>query len=222
MIFSKDQAAQILAGKQSATLLPPGRNIRPGTVRALRRRVMRHDQDGNELGWETSTVEQGDGEDRLPVKITIVSADVIQLDAITVQRAQWCGHRTISGCRTAFEAAHPQHGCALLVRFALGDLRDRDRYLARGTGYTHSPHLALMPDAPAVPADVQRRLTIEAHKRDATRITDPDIRLRLSLAHAIEEWQLETGGRASSKDAFARIKMIREQIRALDRHIRAA
>ncbi|MDE2473390.1 MAG: hypothetical protein KGL35_32945, partial [Bradyrhizobium sp.] len=117
MIFTKEHAAQILAGKQSATLLPPDRDIRPQSVRTLRRRVMRHDQDGTELGWETSTVEQGDGEDRLPVKITIVSADVISLDAITLQRAQWCGHRTIVGCRTAFEAAHPEHGCALLVRF---------------------------------------------------------------------------------------------------------
>lgn len=222
MIFTKDACARILAGKQSATLEPIRVTILPGSVRRLRRRTMRHDGDGNELGLETSTVEQGEGEDRAPVLLTILTVSMIQLPTLSLQQAQWCGYKTVIGCQTAWDADHPGVELAQLVRFALGDLRDRDRYLARTVGYTATRHLSADPDAAVVPTDEQRRQILDSRKNEIIRLADPDVRLRNELQRALEHWELETGGRASTLDAHKAIRGIRDRIRSLDRRLKAA
>lgn len=234
--FSKDQIANILGGKITAYLALPDDELQTGTAPILRRRVMGHDADNVETGWRTHQVTQGEGEDKAPVRITIMSTDLVQVvsaspqpfgiplntaapQLLTDSQAKACGHRNLIGCRADWQEHHPGEHFAVLTRFLLGDARDDQQFMARSAGETTVAALSIDPTAPKVPKAEQARQTVDARKADAERIADPDIRLRLELQRALDEWEDETGGTASTADSFKTIKTIREQVRKLDRRL---
>lgn len=177
MIFSKEQVAEIRSGKITATLVLPSRKVRADTVRPLRRRYVQHNEDGEPARTVVETVTDAGK----PIRLTIVSvalADVYGAPPssspwLTPTAAQACGYRTVRALQEAWFAAHPRTPIAQYVRFTLGDLRDRDRYLAwtgrAGGDYTSNPARAIDRDAP-VPLDVQQRLTRAAHLKDVERL----------------------------------------------------
>lgn len=171
MIFTRDETALIRQGKITGAVIPASEPITAGRLRNLRRRYVRHDEDGNAIGEATATVTDtnADGE-RRPVVLTILSiveqdlAEPIHLDI-----ARACGYRSAAELREEFSARYPRTTRVKLVRFLVGDTRDRDRYLnwtgRAGGDYTLNPRRA-MDDAPALTEEQQARMTAEAHKRD--------------------------------------------------------
>lgn len=149
MIFTVLQAAAVRQGRMSGLLVPRSDAARPGQVRALRRRVQigqrerapaRRGRPVDVLFWidlhlddrvyiDRVTVRPSAGEGPLPVLLTILAVRDLELAALTLDDARVCGYRTLGGLRDSWLAQHPRTVDVRLVRFALGDLRDRPRFL---------------------------------------------------------------------------------------------
>lgn len=234
MIFTKDQTALILAGKQTATLIPLADTVKLGATRILRQRTMRHDEDGNELGWRNVPVlAPADPEtgDRVSRVITITEAVVSDVDPpetdtntyrLTDTDIENCGHRTLQSLKDWWLEQSPGLTVCRLVKFNNGDTRDLPRLLARVGGYTSVTALTVDHEAEAVTFHEQHEITITARSAEAERLADPDLRLYRSLLHDLEQWETETGGRASNREAFMAIRAIRDQLRSLDRRLKVA
>lgn len=225
VIFSRDQAAQVRAGKITAAIVPASEQVTTGRLRALRRRFVRHDEDGNPVGEGVETVADvsADG-DRRPVKLTILSVDEKHIDDLTQPDARACGYTTRQGLIDAWRAQHPRSEMVKLVRFALGDVRDIDRYIGwtgrAGGDYTMNRHRAA-DELRALDEQQLAEVTAIARRRDQERRKHPDQQLRDGLMRELERWELETKG-VTDRDRAQAIRDIRRKIAALDRKLRDA
>jgi len=138
LIVTVAQLQQILKGALSSVYVPPAHaeTWRPRVSYIMLRRFRLID--GERL---VSTTEQGVTIVALGEPIAVGAVD--QLSAISV------GYRTTDEFRTAWQQMYPRTPVAIHVDFALGDWRDRPRFLAPSTGggdvrgYTSSAGAAL-------------------------------------------------------------------------------
>jgi hypothetical protein len=225
VIFSRDQAALVRQGKLTAALVPTSQQIKADRTRPLRRRFMRHDADGAEQGETVQTVEDISPEgDRKPVVLTITSVTETHLDNLTLSDAKACGFQTLTGLKDAWRSKHPRTLVVKVVRFQLGDIRDRDRFLnwtgRAGGDYTGNRHRAA-DDVAALPAEQLAPLTKAANERDRARAKSGSQRRRDEMAALADRWREEL--RESPNREVARsLRAIEHQLAALDRKLKAA
>lgn len=159
MDFTLAQVAGIRAGRVRATLIRPGDPARVGSVRRLRQRYVRHDEDGAVAGIAT---------EQLPFVLTILGTRISPVQLLDVNVARVCGYRTRDLLLSAWRERFPRMDVAQVVSFSLGDLRDRSRYLnwtgGAGGDYTYNPQRAM--DELEV---VDHSVTTQAFARDAGR-----------------------------------------------------
>jgi len=106
-----------------------------------------------------------DGE-QIAVLLTVLAVQDVTLDALTLANARACGCRTIAALRAAWFSEHPRMAQARLVWFALGDLRDAPRLLARGwPDYTWDPSRAMFAEPEPVGHGEHARLAADARQR---------------------------------------------------------
>lgn len=227
MIFSKDEAAQVRAGKQTAKLMAVDSLIGVGRVTPMMKRFQRHDADGEPLDWTTEPVEDvsGDG-DRWPVLLTVLSVRGVWVGDLTQKDAEACGYRSAATLREAWDAeglVRSTEVTARLVHFTIGDIRDRDRYLARpgaaNGDYTQNRHRAI-DDLPALPFEQLAPITKLARETDRLRCQEPEQLLRDGLIRQLEAYELAE--RKPSRHVQSAIRAIRHQVRSLDRRLNEA
>jgi hypothetical protein len=177
LVFSREQVALIRQGKLQETLVPASTKIKAGSVRSLRRRYMRHDEDGNEIGWRVETVRDSDSE--LPVLLTILDVMPLPDDA----------------------SAAPRYS-KMRVRFVVGDVRDRQPLMRRTAGHTMVRALSIDPDAPLVPEDVQAIYSREGRERDALRAAVSHAEASLESQVADLQRRADAGEAEAAKDLF--------------------
>lgn len=208
MIFTREQAALIRQGKLNAALT--NHNVKPGQIRSLRRRFMRHDEDGNELGPVTETVRDGD----TTVVLTIFEAQQIDVADLELSHALACGYRTVEALRESWRRQHPKTPTATFVRFLVGDRRDRDRFLnwsgRAGGDYTFNPSRAMDPDAPVVPATEMRQINAR-RSRDDGRDDERQRRRGVNLSARLKD--------AIRRQDATEIRRLRRELGVLEREI---
>lgn len=132
MIFSVEEVRRVRQGKQTATLLPVTAKVNVDTAVRLRRRL--------ESGEVEDVADPTTTSDKVLVFVTIRHVFELELAELTIDHAKLCGLRTASGLRESFRHAHPRATRAKLVRFDLGDMLERARWLrAGGPGPTICP-----------------------------------------------------------------------------------
>lgn len=222
MIFTRDQAAQVRAGKISAALVPVSEQVTAGRLRALRRRFVRHDEDGNPTGEGVETVADVTPEgDRRPVRLTILSVHDMHLDDLAQPDARACGYTTRQGLLDAWRSQHPRSETVKLVRFAVGDVRDRDRYLAwtgrAGGDYTANPRRA-MDDAAALTEEQLEPLVRRARELDRARRRGAAAEAEtLSLEARLR--RLEAQRRSQRVDISRELRVIAARIERAERQL---
>jgi hypothetical protein len=224
VIFSRDEAAAIRQGKLTAALISTTSKLKPDRTTMLRRRFKRHDSDGKELkGWATEVVADVSPEgDRKSVVLTVLSVNELHLDDLTQQDAEACGFRTLPGMKDNWRQHHRGAEMVKIVRFAVGDLRDRDRYLSRpsrsGGDYTSDRHRAI--DDVAVLTDEQLKpFVAQARERDKQR------RKRAANDTAKQPLEARLGRLDDLKqrqrvDISREIRVIEERVRRAERDLR--
>jgi hypothetical protein len=187
MIFTAAQIRAIRQGKQTATLAPTTERARAGSVRVLRRcdvtaqmarRPARAGPARDVLAFVDArldldpTVEvvcdtSRDG-DRVPVLVTVLAVQDVDVGALTLQMARACGWRTSGQLRAAWAFEHPRMTRARLVSFALGDTRDAPVLISAGwPDYTHDPGRAMRGEPEPVSRGEHARLAADAQQRFA-------------------------------------------------------
>lgn len=241
MIFTVEQTAGIRAGRITATIIPASKTApKPDTVTPLWRRHTRHDEDGNELDSVSGIVydTQSDQPDQ-PIQLTIqaVHKDA-PVDELTQLDAHACGYKTAAGLQDAWKQQHPRTQTVHIIRFSVGDLRDRGRYIAwtgrAGGDYTTNPRRAA-DDAEALQAGDVAQYAKRAREQDRQRRQNPDQKLRDELVSDLErindrlnDWKSKTGGTTDKERQGAirgiqmATKTIRRQLAVLDRKLKAA
>lgn len=166
MILTQDEYVKVRSGSKTGHLMPANRTLALDTLRRLYRRYEHHDADGASLGYVTEAATDSE----TPVVITIMALEVVDVMALVaparktdprmlgVPDAKCCGYRTVTGLREWWVGKHPRSPLARLVRFQVGDVRDRDRFLQRyvsqGGDYTFS-HSRAIDELPALsPAEL--------------------------------------------------------------------
>jgi ribosome modulation factor len=152
LIFPSTAIAGVHSGVISSILVPLSENIVVSRTRQLRREVIEYDETGQQTGIRRETVKRTAflGEKQVPHVLTILSVRQVAIaqgldNGITLKDARACGFRTTTELRSDWLSRHPRQPLAQLVGFALGDIRDRPRFIAWTGGfgdYTGSRHLA--------------------------------------------------------------------------------
>lgn len=225
MIFSRDEVAAIRSGKQTATLTPTTSNLKAGSIRRLRRRYTPHDQDGNPLNPITETVCDLIDGDRKPIVITILATTDLNLTDLKQADATACGYKTLTGLKDAWKQRHRNTDTAKLVRFAIGDLRDRDQFLnwsgRPGGDYTTVSARANDRNAPVLTQAQLAPITKAARERDRARSRDPIQRERDQIVKALDNIS-EILERHPSRDMRRAVRELRHDLAKLDRKLKAA
>jgi hypothetical protein len=231
MIFSQEQVAQVRAGRITATLTTATRRPpKPNTTQILWRRWRVTDDDDNTIGWDSGMVYDQVRDPitattlQIPAKITIqaVQKKVI-VDKLTDLDAHACGYKTTQGLQDAWLAKHPRTPLVHIIRFAIGDVRDRDQFMQygglAGGDYTMSPSRALDRDAPIVPRSDLELYAKQNTERYAKQRKDKVLIARDELISTLEKLEL---GDAPSAGVAAAIRSLRKQVAVLDRRLKAA
>jgi hypothetical protein len=225
VIFTRDEAANVRAGKQTSKLIPASHHIRPNTVRPLRRNTPRHDPDGNPTGTITATVQYIVDDQPKPVILTITTVRQLHLDQLELTDAQACGYRTIQALKDAWQAQHPRTTAVKLITFAVGDIRDIDQYLNQtnaGGDYTSNRHRALAgEDEPVLTQAQLAPLTKMARERDRERARTPIQRERDQIVQSLDNIEeiLRTN---PNRDVRRTVRSLRNDLVRLDQKLKAA
>lgn len=228
MIFTQEHLAQVRAGKITAILVAAPRRRRApraNTTQALWRRYRILDDEGVVIGHKSGVVyETPEGEAARPAKVTIRDVQTkTPLDKLTDADARSCGYETADALRDAWKQKHPRTPLVHVVRFTLGDVRDRDQFLQygglAGGDYTMSPSRALDSDAPIVPASELARYTKQNGERYAKQRKDKVLAARDEIVSTLENLDLTD---APSAGVAAAIRSLRKQVAVLDRRLKAA
>lgn len=214
MIFTAEQVRAIRQGKISAALVKPTEQISAGAVRQLRRRVIRHDEDGQPAGILIETVKDPtpDG-DRVPVLLTILDVDDLLLTGLSLTIARACGYRTLTGLRDSWRAQHPRLLVVRLTRFALGDLRDRPRYLS-SIPFVQDYTTNIRDAAPGEPealsaAELAKYAAMNGQKHARTRA---DHAQQLAMQNATRRLErIESAAAAAGVDVRSEIRIIEQR-----------
>lgn len=223
MIFTRYQAAQIRAGKITAGVVLGGEPITVGRLRALRRHLL-DDRTRDEVVTDAGA----------EVVLTIITVRDTIVEDVRGAEARACGYKNPTALRETWVALHPRARELKVVRFDLGDTRERrDRYLAwtgrAGGDYTSNPKRAmdrgaLTGDGPdlalvAPTAEEIAGFAHASHYRDDARRREADIALRDDLAERLARWDRETSG-VTDRDRQQSIQGIRRSLASLDRKIK--
>lgn len=240
MIFTREQVALVRAGRITATIIPATRTPpRPDTIQPLWRRHTRHDENNTPIDTISEIVYdvQGDRPDE-PIRLTIQAVKTTGIEFVDQSDAHACGYKTANALRDAWLAEHPRTFMIRVVRFTVGDLRDKGRWIGwtgrAGGDYTTNPRRAA-DDAEALQASDVALFAKQAREQDRRRRQNPDQKLRDDLISDLErindrliEWKSKTGG-TTDKDRQGAIrgiqmatKTIRRQLAVLDRKLKAA
>lgn len=133
LVFPRNVAGFIQAGKITATVVTRQNKLEPGVVRPLKRRYERMDAEGEGIGefiTEVVRIPGRDGGEARPIVLTIKEIIDLHYEELRLEHALPCGFRTVQGLRAAWVVAHPRTPEARFVRFELGDTRDRPRFLS--------------------------------------------------------------------------------------------
>jgi hypothetical protein len=218
VIFTPEEVRAIRQGKRTAALVTPSEKLKPGRLRRLRRIVITED---GEIIREQVSEPNRDGDMRA-VMLTILSVEPLDIDEIDLRTAQACGYRTASGCKDAWIAKHPKSPRALLVHFAVGDLRDRDRYIAftgrAGGDYTMNRHRSSDADAPALSQEQMDDLASRNRQKDARRQVDRQARSdEMSLAERMR--RLESAPERIAAQVRRELRVVTDRIDRGERRI---
>jgi hypothetical protein len=185
--FTAAQVRAIRQQKQTATLVPRSVPVRAGVVRVLRRceltaalgrrpaprgparAVLAFVEARLDLDPAVEVVSDvGPDGERTAVLLTVLAVTDLTLDGLTLAHARWCGFRTTAQLRAWWTLEHPRVLEARLVRFELGDTRDRPVLLAAGwPDYTVDPERAMRGEPEPVSGRVQARQAADAGQRRA-------------------------------------------------------
>ncbi len=104
---------------------------RGGVLRPLRREFVVHDQYGDAVEIRRDKVRDvgSDGETKDAVITVLAVERNVPVDELDLAVARSCGFRTAAGLREAWYARHPRSPLCHVVTFAVGDVRDRPRFL---------------------------------------------------------------------------------------------
>jgi hypothetical protein len=173
MIVTTQQVAKIRAGKVTVALIPPAHAAAMAVGRPARMRRHVLDGDGRRTKELVTVTEVKAGaEDRVPVLVTPVAFSEIQaLTSVTLAEAQRAGFQTTADLVATWREMYPRTRIVVSVVFALGDTRDRPRFMAMArkdgsitSDYTGSRTASLDPDAEVVSDAVLAKFGKEANE----------------------------------------------------------
>lgn len=223
MIFTVDQVRSIRQGTVTAALVSRHEKLKPGVVRPLRRRFIRHDENGDPLDTVTETVTDPipHTAERVPVILTILDVRDLELPELTLLEAKACGYRTVTGLIGSWRAQHPRVDLIRFARFALGDLRDRHRFLSAipfHTDYTSSAHEA----APGEPEALSEQDTAIFAAINGQRYARQraDIANRLAMRGMAQRLAaIEAAAAAGTIDARPELRIIEQRLARAERRL---
>ena len=133
------------------------------------------------------------------------------------------GYLTVAGLQEAWRAKHRTPDCQL-VRFQVGDLRDRDRFLnwtgRAGGDYVGNVHRAA-DDAAALTPEQLAPLTRAANERDRARLKSTSQVKRDEMAALAAELRAELRANPN-RDVEKSLRAVEHHLASMDRKLRAA
>lgn len=180
--FPPDRVSELRkrgSGQIGGVLTLPSEQINVGSIRHYYRWIVTHNEEGAPTGVREEIVNDVVGVTRelRPARLTVLALDRVEVHAelattgyrqLDIKVAIACGFKTAKLLRDDWDTRHPRSELAQLVWFALGDVRDKDRflnrYVHRGGDYT-GDRSAAVDELPALTAEQLAALAVGNQQR---------------------------------------------------------